>query len=341
MTVLNDLMQDIQHAYHAGKAGIGTPYDEDRPEILEQIQQWDYGILPQEMLVKDLCFELLRTAIKMISQREFANAEGLIHTMYGLIESSDLSRDSRSFCKSYIEAAAAYLEYKCQRYDRAMERLCEALAIDEQLEQHNPKFRHMHLHRMMLLDNWVRVLARRGQACASLGLAFQVLDYLEGKIPSLPVPTTWDSSLLSPYPADILSGFFRMMTSQIAEVITGMDRIEDTGEVIYVRDAFARIHHHLSPDDSTCCHLSPASHDWIRMKQAALDDNLPVCLQHATRLLASGPGRLPTLWYATIVEVIILCQRWPTHRSRVFHEELSQEVVAWRRLPPAWKAAIS
>jgi hypothetical protein len=346
MAILNDLTLDIQRAYHLGKAGTGEPYNEDKPELLEQIQQLDHGIQPQERVVKDLCFELLRTAVAKIRQGELTSVEGLIQTMNGLIENSDLSPDSRSFCKSYIEAAAAYLDYKCQRYDRAMERLRETLAIDEYLEHSNPDFHYMHLHRIMLLDNWVRVKAHQGQVLAAIDLSFQILDYLERKIVSLPVPTTWDSSLLAAYPADIVSIYFRTITSQIAEAVTGKDQIEGPDGVRPVRDLFTHACHHLSGGN---CYLSRASHDWMQLKLAALDDNQPAFLHYAMRLLAAGPGKIPTLWYATIVEVIIMSQRWSRTagaelapaRSDAFLEELMQEIMAWRRLPSTWKAVLT
>jgi tetratricopeptide (TPR) repeat protein len=339
MVTLNDLMLDIRRAYHRGKDGSGSVCDEDQVNVLEQIQQWDYGFLPQEQIVRELCVDLLRTTIQTIRQREFVNADSLIHTMNGLIESSNLSQNNRSVCKSYIEAAAAYLDYKCQRYDQAMRRLQDALAIDEQLELADPIYGYMHLHRIMLLDNWVRVLAHRGQVVEAIDLAFQVLDYLERKVVSLPVPASWDSSHLASYPADLLSVLFRTIVSQIAEAVTGKDMIMSTGEVVPVRDVFACSHHHLSPDAGGC-YLSPLSHNWIRMKQAALDENLSAFFLHASQLLAAGPGRLPTLWYATIVEIIILSRRGLNCDSEAFCKEVRRDLVSWPRLLPTWKAII-
>ncbi|QBD77470.1 hypothetical protein EPA93_16325 [Ktedonosporobacter rubrisoli] len=339
MAIRSDLLLDVQQAYKVGKAGNGNPYNEDRPGLLERVHQWNYGFQPQEQLVKDLCVDLLRSTIAAIRQGELTNAEGFIRAMRSIIANSSLSKNNQAVCHSYIAAAVAYLDYKRQRYEDAMEHLQEALAIDERLEQTDPIYRYMHLHRMMLLDNWVRVLARQRSAFEAMDLAFHVLDYLERKIPTLPLPTIWDSSLLAAYPADILSIFFRTIASQIAEAATGQSSISAPDGMMQLRDIFVHACHHSSPAASSTCYLSPASHDWIQLKIAALEDNISVFLQHSIRLLSAGPGRVPTLWYATIVEIILLSQRLPSSNA-AFREELMQEVLTWQRLPPAWKTAI-
>ncbi|HLZ61380.1 MAG TPA: hypothetical protein VKR06_30910 [Ktedonosporobacter sp.] len=340
MALLNHLMMDIQHAYRAGKEGMGNPYDEDQSEILAQIQQWDYGFLPYEKPVKDFLFELLRTTITSIRQGELSEAESLIHAMKGIIESSKLSVDSQHVCISYVEAAGAYLDYKLHRYDQAMERLLGALVLDEQLERRNPNFAYMHLHRIMLLDNWIRVLSYRQQQLEAVDLAFHILDYLERKIPSLPLPTTWDSAQLVLYPVDALSILFRTVTAEIAEIVTGKEILEGPEEAVPLRDVFIAARHHTTSHRSGSCPLSPSAHDWLCLKQAAIDEDLAVFHRYAARLLAAGPGKLPTLWYATIVEVIILSRRNLDRDRGAFCEEVKQDVHSWRRFPSAWKAII-
>ena len=355
MVKLDELVQEVQQAYRQGKAGAGdghSGYQEYQFQIQAEIQQWDSSFLPNELTIRGIFSELLRTTIKTIREEDVSRAESLIAALQGLIDSGELSRDTRCVCQSFLEAAAAYLDYRCQRYEQAIARLQEALALDEQVEQRNPDFAYLHLHRIMLLDNWIRALARRQQYRQAISLAFQSLDYLERKISSLPVPTSWDSSQLAVYPEGALSILFRTITAEIAECVTGKDEIDCAGEIIPVRDVFAdRFHLALADaagqvDNTGNCHLSQASHDWIYMKQAALDKNIPAVLQYAVRILAASPVPVsrPTLWNAAVVEFMLISRQIPECKNGILEEfraEIVQDAISWKHFPQAWKAMIT
>ncbi len=344
MTVMFDPMVKIYNAYREGKARTAFVYVEDQTQAhFQQFQEWHYDFSPAEKAVMEIHSGLIRKIVQAVHQKELTYAAELIRSDEGVIYSGHLSPDVQCLCKSYLEAA--YLDYKYQRYDEAIARLREALAIDILVEERNHALAFvLHAHRIMLLDNWVRVLAHRQQYKEATSLAFQTLDYLEQKIQTFSCPTladvstSWDSSKLAVYSPDSLSILFRAVTMQVVEYATGTDVLESPEGPIDLHDLLmSNAHHHSAAEK---CYLSIASHNWIHMKQALFADDSSRFLDLAAEILAAGPGKWPALWYATVVETLVFNRRHQDMHAIPFQQEVEKDASSWKRLPLAWKALI-
>lgn len=335
MFSLDNALLEIQCAYSVGSTGKESIASRGQLEL--QIHQLDVGMLPDEPVTIGLFSELLQKAIRTTHLGNAAEAEYLINVAMALAEKSRLSADSLCICKSYAEAARAYADYKYKRYDQALARLREALAIDEGLEAKDSKFRHLHLHRLMLVNNWIRVLAhcRDYQECVLLGL--QTLDYIEQKIPALTlVPTVWNSANLSIYPIEGLSALFAATAMEIAEAITGADLIDAMGAIVDVQAIFALAWRHTQG-----CYLSTIAHSWLSMKQAALNEYLLEFLTWVAHIFQEGRGAWPTFWYAAELELLIACQERCLILPYTFLRTIAQDIMAWKRSPSHWKTRVA
>lgn len=331
MLSLDDLLVEMQLAYCVGS--VGKESSAPRGQLELQIHQLDVGLLPDESVTIGVFSELLQIAIRTTHVGNLEKAAYLINVAMAIAERGRLSAETLCICKSYIEAARAYADYKNKQYDQALARLQEALAIDAQLEATDSKFAHLHLHRLMLVNNWIRVLAHRRHYQQAVRLGLQTLDYIEQKIPSLSlVPTAWDSAKLSIYPVEGASALFAATTMEIAEAITGVDLLHATGEAVDGRAIFSHAWRH-----SEGCYLSAIAHSWLRMKQAALDAHLPHFLARATDIFRQDCSAWPTFWYATALEVLICCQERRLILPHPFLRTIANDIRAWKRSPATWK----
>lgn len=166
------------------------------------------------------------------------------------------------FADTLTEAVAAYVDYKQQRYPEAragLERSLDAtnrMMMDYRCEK-------MHLRRVHLVANIVRMGARNGDAAGALDIASGVLSYLEGDDASWPLPGFEVSSPIAAIPLEhrvMLSG---TLGGEIALVLSSSGN--NPGAVL------GRLAKHASlgstSASSPCAPFRPL-HQWLRLRWA-------------------------------------------------------------------------
>lgn len=343
MTLLFDLMLNVREAYQEGKARQEHGPVEAQTQVQLQgqiVQQWINNFSSNDKDILDIHSGLIKAIIQATRQGKLTHAIDIISSDTELIARSPLSPDVRDVCQSQLLAATAYLEYKREQYDEALVCLLEALKLDAGFEERNPEFAFVpHLHRITLLNNWVRILARRQQCQEAISLAFQILDYLEQKTPSIAAPTDWDSSRLTAYSLPALSLMFRESTAELIDYITGADTLMSQQGPVPVCNLL--VIHACQHIQSEQCHLSNVSHCWLHMKQASLVGDVSRALDLATNILSEGPGQWQLAWYATVVEVVALSQQYQDTSTISFRRQIAEDAASWKRLPPAWRSIIT
>lgn len=153
---------------------------------------------------------------------DLINSERFFKGVETMLLSKKLARESFLLAKSYYEAGIAYLDYRNSNFDKATARIYEALACDVALEEEFG-YSILHLHRLQLAHNLMRVYVRQAFLEEALNIGYQLLDYMEGKIVSLSIPTPWDSSKLKPLPKEQVNGMFIQVTYEIVLLLAGND----------------------------------------------------------------------------------------------------------------------
>jgi hypothetical protein len=284
-------------------------------------------------LSQELCNQGLAAARKgelVTSARAFQAAEAFLQT-------EAFSTETLLISRSLYEAALAYLDYRNAEFERAISRLHTALALDLTLEE-IPGYALIQVHRIRLLLNMLRIQIKRSAAHEAMQIGTQIMDYLENKACASSL-STWDASRLSEMPQSLKELQFTEAVGELATLLTGVDTLK-TGQM--VSQCFAGLAAHIDSPDADSCYLSPQAHTWLRAKQALINEQPENFLRQALPLLSQGRTALPQLWYATVVDLLCLCQRLDLPEARMIKQEIIAAAPSWpgKHFPATWQALL-
>jgi hypothetical protein len=296
-----------------------TKYGDLFNEILQsQIQE---RLSPTDKIFITQSANFRNQAVMAVRRGEFAIAEELFAKLRG-IKPNTLSNEASLLNRSFLEQAEAYLDYRRGDFNRVYTRTDEALAIDTVLEK-NYGYEIMHIHRIQLLHNIVRTEARNLRFDRAIELAFQLLGYLEGTFKILPFLGAWGSEYVARQPLEVVAATFSQIISEIAVILAGKDRQ-------IARNLLSANYIKLKADS---LRSHPQAYAWIRLKQAYVDNNIPLFLGQASDFLAGGRADTPFLWYATIVDIVTLCEDLELKESEQFKQQVAKDAMKWEFVP--------
>jgi tetratricopeptide (TPR) repeat protein len=256
---------------------------------------------------------------------QFATAEQLFAKARTPLESSKLSPEGSLLYKSSQEPAEAYLDYRRGDFDRARTRISEALAIDAVLEE-KYGYKTLFIHRLHLVHNLVRTEARCMCFDRAIELACQLLSYLEGASEVLPLPVPWGSERVAHLSPELVAVMFAQVTDEVALILAGKNRQ-------LARDLFAVVVRYMKLQADGNCHPYPRTHAWFLVKQAFVSNDVATFLERASHFLAEGRTDIPLLWYATVIDLVTLCDELDFPDSNLVKQEVAKEAVTWEDLP--------
>lgn len=200
-------------------------------------------------------------------------------------------------CESFQLAGEAYLDYRLNRLVRAQERLDQASEIDARLEREG--FALLHLHRVQLLHNMVRVAAKQGGKERALRLAFRLLGHLEGRREVLPGAGKWDARAIGDFPGNVVRTLFNQIVAEIAVILAANPDMH----ALFVAASAA----HLDRCPGSACFRYPMAHAWLNLKRLFLEDRR-LFLTSCCGLLENAYREMPLLWSAVVVDLVTICK---------------------------------
>ncbi len=252
-------------------------------------------------------------------------AEHLFVEARAPLESNSLSPESRLLHRSFLEQAEAYLDYRNSDFERVYTRTSVALAIDAVLEKEYG-YEILHIHRIQLLHNLVRTEARRMCCDRAIELAAQLLAYLEGVLEVLPFPGFWGSEYVVRQPKEVVAATFAQITSEIAVILAGKNPQLASSLLAVVR-------HHIQLQPHASHYGHPRAYTWFLLKEAFVGNDIATFLERASHFLAEGRADTPLLWYATVVDLVALCNDFDEPCKRIVEREVALDAATWKFLP--------
>lgn len=328
---LSTLLNNVLESY---LIGIKKPVQAKPTVSGERFRDHVYELIEthlplNEQLHVSQCFEISEQGLLAARKGDLTVAESFLKGAELFLHTKQLSRESFLLGVSFFEAAAAYFNYRCKNFDAATTCVHKALSNDLILEEEYG-YAILHLHRIQLVHNLMRIDIRRAFIKEALGTGFLLLDYMEGKSATLPALTFWDSSRLLSLPSELVNTMFLQITVEIALVLAG-------NETLSTQDLFAGAQSHTRPGIADSCLLSPQSHAWLRAKQALIIDDLDSFFEVTAKSLSDGPGNASWLWHAFIADLISLCQQLDLPEAHLIRRNIAKDARSWKGIPPSWR----
>jgi hypothetical protein len=258
-------------------------------------------------------------------QGDLMTAERAFVAARAPLQLNKLSLEGSLLYKSFLEQAEAYFDYRRGDFDQARNRTSEALAIDVVLEEEYG-YEILLLHRIQLVQNLVRIDARCMCFDRAIELACQILSYLEGALEVLPIPGSWGSERVARQSPEDVAAMFAQVTSEVAVILAGKNRQ-------LARDLFTIVSAHMQLEANGNCHCHPRSYAWLLIKQAFVSNDVATFLERASPFLAEGRADTPLLWYATVIDLVALCDELNLQDSELLRQEIAKEAANWKYLP--------
>jgi hypothetical protein len=258
------------------------------------------SLSPDEQEVVLLAARCRAHALQAARHRDLAQASVLLREARSVCVIAPTSLQCRVLCDSFQLAGEAYVEYCLGRLDEARDRLYDAMLADNILELEGG-YDLLHLHRVQLVHNLVRIDARRGQQQEAVDLAWRLLAYLEGNPAVLPGPAPWSAQTICRLPSDLVHNMFDQIVAEIALIVA--DPTKD------IREQFAAAYadHLAAAGDGSNCLSCPVAHKWLELKRMFIEDPwsfIRCCRSFFDELCIEHP----VLWFATAVDLIAVCK---------------------------------
>ncbi|WP_406698942.1 hypothetical protein V5E97_08645 [Singulisphaera sp. Ch08] len=204
------------------------------------------------------------------------------------LDSESLLDETKAIGSAFNGAAEAYLDYRSGAYTAAIRGLRACVAIDDRLESDHG-YKILHLHKLQLVENIVRVDARRGRPGDAVRLAVHLLDYLGRAAPELPVPGAWGGDRLDLLPPALCNAMWVQIFAELPVILAGAGSCGGIGS----------IHLRALPEHDA----GRLCLEWLELMRELSRDRDTVASDRACRFLAEGRRQVPVLWHALLVEI--------------------------------------
>lgn len=329
MSLSAQQLNDIRAAYAIGHIKpIVEIAEQDVGLELDQAQYVALSSAEQDLLRR--CNRYRTAALKACREGKYGIAEYLFHDIEKLLQTDMLPPMMRLMIQSTYEAAVAYLDYRCGRFEIGTAHIYRVLAYDETLEE-TYGLTSFHLHRIRQLLNLLRLKRRQGDGQEVIRLGVALMDYLEQKTSSLPFPTTWNSQCLNHLPLLAKNFLFEQTMCEVMFLIVCQEN--------HYPHWLTQISGHTTVAASSHCQLSPLAHRWLQAKQALQAHHFDAFCERALPLITAGPTGSNWLWYGLIMDVVLLCKDLTSESAELLLQVISEDMLTWRwsKLPPTWK----
>ena len=335
---LLEQLSEVASAYRSGKAA-----SHERSSSAAQFRQLLGAVLLDGASNAELV--ILRAALaaqaKGLTLLRAGTPEAAIAARAELRTAGDLlgvrwlSEQSRTLLGSFQQAAEAFVDFKCERYSEARERVYSALAADDRLLS-DPRYKILELHRIQLGHNLARIDAYDGEPERAAVAIAALLNYIEGAREAWPFPGLASQVSVDELPDAQLADLFTQLTSELALLV--LDEPDDVGLALLA----PALPHAYALATSRCGRYALA-HDWLRLKFAFLEGDRLSFLDRLRDFLPQGPSDGSLLWQAAVVDLYRLCASLLAahpHLTEPLMLEIEQDAVAWVA-PPRLKACVA
>nr|AVH79640.1 hypothetical protein [Nostoc sp. PCC 8009] len=173
------------------------------------------------------------------------------------------------------------------------------------------------------MHNLVRIDAACMELYRAIKLAFQILGYLEGILETLPIPGLWGYERLQRQRAEFVAAMFAQVTSEIAIILSGKDR-QFVSDLLTIGSTYMPIY------SDSIYHCHPQAYAWLLVKQAFINHEVTNFLERAADFLAQGSSDTPLLWYATLADLVALCDELALPESNLLKQEIVKDAATWK-----------
>lgn len=258
---------------------------------------------------------------------QFILADRFFVESQGYLRSKMLSTEARLICQSFQEAAQAYLDYCQNSFEDAQKHILKTLDIDILLEENYGYDKLiLHAHRLEMIINLTRIHFRAMNFEHAMDLASCTLGYLTGIVAFLPFSGEWSLELAALLPPELAKAHLQTITCEIVLNLAGKNR--------QLADHFFKIasHHLLSENDGNC-HYQPGIKAWFLVKEAFINKNVSKFLELASQFLEEGGSNTPLLWYATVIDLVTVCEEVYFPDLELVRQEIGQDATTWEYFP--------
>ncbi len=220
--------------------------------------------------------------------------------VWNCVQSQSLSLEGRLLIQVFLPPADAYLFYKLEEFDRARQLILHISALDQRLVT-DFGFVLLSAHRLQLGHNLLRIHTRLGEHSEAMQMGGGFLDYLELGVEPETDALLCARAVLDSVPDAILEHYFDKICGELAILLAGNT---DAG----TSELFQPLIHHADPEKCLGAGFGSHAHAWVHMKQLALKGEVEAFLETAIDLLQLGRMSEPSLWFATIIEIVGVCR---------------------------------
>ena len=243
-----------------------------------------------------------------------------------------LSTLSSLLFKSALERSEAYLDYRLDDFDKARNRTFSILETYVLLEKEYG-YEILFLRRLQLLCNLVQLEAGCMRYEYAINLASQLLSYLEGKLEVLPVPGNWGCDRIMRQSPELMAATFALVTCEVAKILVGKKHQ-------LVKELFEIVSFNLQLQANDNCYCHPRSYSWLLIKQAFVNKDIPKFLELAASFVGEGRADTPLLWYATVIDLVSVCDELELPESQLLKQEILEDSVSWKDCPQKFLSAL-
>ncbi len=277
--------------------------------------------------------EKIRTkGLNAARQGDLIKAEQHFKMARTRLQLDKLSAQTSLLVKSSLERSEAYLDYRLGDFDKARNRTFEILETYVFLEREYG-YEILFLRRIQLLCNLVQLEAGCMRYEYAIKLASQLLSYLEGRLEVLPFPGNWGREPVMRQSLELMAATFALVTCEVAKILVGKNHQ-------LTKELFTMISFNLQLQTNNNCYCHPRSYSWLLVKQAFVNQDIPKFLELTANFLVEGRADTPLLWYAAIIDLVILCDEIELTEFQLMKQEILKDSVNWEDCPQKFMQVI-
>lgn len=270
--------------------------------------------------------EIIRTkGLNAARQGDIIKGEQYFKLARLRLKQNEISVQSSLLFKSSLERSEAYLDYRLGDFDKSRKRTYKILEIYVFLEREYG-YEILFLRRLQLLCNLVQLEAGSMSYEYAIKLTFLLLSYLDGRVEALPFPGNWGRDRVMRQPSKLMAATFALLTCEIAKILVG-------NKHQLLKELFVTVCFNLQLQANNDCFCHPRSYSWLLVKQAFVNKDTPKFLELAAKFLREGRADTPLLWYATITDLVELCNELEFAECQSIKQEILKDSVKWVDCP--------
>ena len=314
----------LLESYYTGRSkpvktfSIGVFYDEWQAFIKQMLS-------PTDKLVFFQLNKIRIQALDAARAEDLLTAEKCIKNLRLRLLTNRLSAQGGLICQSLTKATESYIDYKYGNFAEARKKTYEALATYQSIEEEY-KYEIIFFRRLQLVCNLVRIEGKSKNYQRGIELACHLLNYLQGISDVIPIPGSWGQKHITHQSSTIISATYALLVREIAELLVS--------ELQYENELFAIVATELKLPNNNGYYLHPIAYTWLIVKQAKINKDIPEFLKLAANSIKKGRADVPLLWYATVIDLVSVCDELKLPEFQLLKQEIIKDSVNWQDCSP-------